>query len=410
MASVNSNITLYEGAGLVMQSLYKEISGAQDLSALPSGDYVSVANKVWTYGTDMVNQGLARVLTRTIFSIRDYGSKFNFLQVDSTTWGGMMRKIHPVDDPAFIDTKTLPLTQGGSVDPFVIHKAPTFQQFITGEFKFSRVLTRFQTQLEECFFDQASFSSFLGMILTEVGNEIAVTDEEIERMTLANFVIGNYLSDATPGASVAAGHRVIHAITAYNTYYGYTSGDEGYLDPTNPAAASKDKEFWKFLYVKIKHELEFMASRTQFYHVKLTGMDISKHTTAENRKILVNSEVLEKFNVYALADTYHDNYLREGEGGVDSVPFWQNPKAPMSMKATPTYLKADGTLQEETNPTTLENIAMVVFDKDAMAITKKRQKVEAIRNPAGDYDNLWYHFLYSTYCDFVENGMIVCLD
>lgn len=406
MASVNDNITLYEGAGLIMQDLYKEITGAQDLSALPSGDYVSVANKVWTYGTDQVNQGLARVLTRTFFSVRDYGSRFNFLQVDSTTWGGMMRKIHPVDDPAFIDTKTLPLTQGGSVDPFVIHKHPTFQQFITGEYKFSRVLTRFESQLEACFFNQAEFGSFLGMILTEAGNEIAVTDEEIERMTLANFVIGNYLSDRN-GASVEAGHRVIHAITAYNTYYSYSSGDAGYIDSV--ATATKTPEFWKWLYTKIKHELEFMASRTQFYHVALTNTPISKHTTEANRKILINSEILEMFNVFCKSSTFHDNYLEIGEN-VKETPFWQNPQAPLSMKATPTYLKADGTLQEESDPTTLENIALVVFDKDAMAITKKRQKVEAIRNPAGEYDNLWYHFLYSTYCDFVENGMVVCLD
>lgn len=406
MASVNDNITLIQGAGLVMQDLYKEVTGAQNLSALPSGDYVSVANATFNYGTDAVLQGLARVLTRTVFSARPYNAKLSFLQVDTTTWGGMIRKVHPIDDPAFIDSKTMPLTQNGSVDPFTIHKHPTFQMFVTGEYRFARVLTKFIDQLEACFFNAAEFGSFLGMIITEVTNEINVADEGVSRMTLANFVIGNYLSD-TAGASVEAGHRVIHAITAYNTYYSYASTDPGYI--ADAAAATKSPEFWKWLYTKVKHELEFMAERTQFYHVALTGKPISKHTSPENRKILVNSEMHEFFNVFAKAGTYHDDYLKNGEN-VEDVAFWQNPKDPMTMKAISTYLKADGTLQEETTATTLQNIAMVVFDKDAMAITKKKAKVEAIHNPAGQYDNLWYNWEYATMNDFCENSFVVCLD
>ena len=406
MASVNDNITLIQGAGLVMQDLYKEVTGAQDLSALPSGDYVSVANATFKYGTDAVAQGLARVLTRTVFSARPYNAKLSFLQVDTTTWGGMMRKVHPIDDPAFIDSKTMPLTQDGSVDPFTIHKHPTVQLFVTGEYRFARVLTKFIDQLEACFFNAAEFGSFLGMIITEVTNEINVADESIARMTLANFVIGNCYSDAQ-GASVAAGHRVIHAITAYNTYYGYTSDDAGYIDSV--ATATKTPEFWKWLYTKVKHELEFMAERTQFYHVALTGKPISKHTSPENRKILVNSEMHEFFNVFAKAGTYHDDYLKIGEG-VEDVAFWQNPKAPLSMEAKPTYLAPDGTLAEVSTATTIENIALVVFDKDAMAITKKKAKVEAIHNPAGQYDNLWYNWEYATMNDFLENSFVVCLD
>ena len=406
MASVNDNITLIQGAGLVMQDLYKEVTGAQNLSALPSGDYVSVANATFKYGTDAVVQGLARVLTRTVFSARPYNAKLSFLQVDTTTWGGMIRKLHPIDDPAFIDSKTMPLTQGSSIDPYTIHKHPTFQMFVTGEYRFARVLTKFIDQLEACFFNAAEFGSFLGMIITEVTNEIAVADEGVARMTLANFVIGNYLSD-NAGDSVEAGHRVIHAITAYNTFYGYASTDPGYI--ANVATASKTPEFWKWLYTKVKHELEFMAERTQFYHVKLSGMDISKHTTPENRKILVNSEMHEFFNVFAKAGTYHDDYLKIGDG-VEDVAFWQNPKAPLSMSSIATYLKADGTLKEESTATTLQNIAMVVFDKDAMAITKKKAKVEAIHNPAGQYDNLWYNWEYATMNDFCENAFIVCLD
>lgn len=406
MASVNDNITLIQGAGLVMQDLYKEVTGAQDLSALPSGDYTSVANATFRYGTDAIAQGLARVLTRTVFSARPYNAKLSFLQVDTTTWGGMIRKVHPIDDPAFIDSKTMPLTQDGSIDPFTIHKHPTFQMFVTGEYRFARVLTKFIDQLEACFFNAAEFGSFLGMIITEVTNEINVADESISRMTLANFVIGNYLSD-TAGASVAAGHRVIHAITAYNAYYGYASTDPEYI--ADAATASKKPEFWKWLYTKIDHELEFMAERTQFYHVSLSSKPISKHTSPENRKILINSEILQMFNVFAKADLFHDSYLKIGDN-VESLAFWQNPKAPLSMKATATYLKADGTLQEESDPTTLENIAMVVFDKDAMAITKKKAKVEAIHNPAGQYDNLWYNWEYATMNDFCENAFIVCLD
>lgn len=407
MASVNDNITLYEGAGAVMNSLYKEVTGQQDLSALPSGDFVSVATKVWTYGTDMINQGLARVLTRTFNTTRSYGSQLSILEVDSVTWGGMQRKLHPIsDNSAFIDTKTLPLTQGSSVDPYTIHKHPTFQMFIVGESKVSRALTRYDDQLEQCFFDQGDFANYLGMVITEVRNEIVAKDEEMERMTLANFVIGNYLSDYS-GDSEEAGHRVIHAITAYNTYYNYSSGDAGYIDSV--ATATKTPEFWKWLYVKIGHELEFMASLTHLYNVKLTDKPILKHTSKENRRILINSEVAEMFNVFCKASTYHDNYLEVSES-VKKLPFWQNPKAPMSMKAIPTYLKADGTLQEETDPTTLNNIALVIYDKDAMAVTRKKVKLEAIRNPAGLYENTWYHATHGSYVDFCENGIVVCLD
>ena len=152
-----------------------------------------------------------------------------------------------------------------------------------------------------------------------------------------------------------------------------------------------------------------MASLTHLYNVKLTDKPILKHTSKENRRILINSEVADMFNVFCKASTYHDNYLEVSEN-VKKLPFWQNPKTPMSMKAIPTYLKADGTLQEETDPTTLNNIALVIYDKDAMAVTRKKVKLEAIRNSAGLYDNTWYHATHGSYVDFCENGIVVCLD
>lgn len=408
MASVNDDILLVEGAGTLMNTLYKEVTGAEDLTALPSGDFVSVANATAKMGWDPVMQGLSRILSRTIFAVRPYNSKLSFLQVDSRTWGRTVRKIHPVDDPAFRDADITPLPNGESVDPFIIHKRPSLQVMYYGSYPYQMLLTKFEVQLRACFFNESEFASFIGMIITEMENEIQSADEGVARMCIANLVIGTKLSDDA-GYSVGEGHRVIHAITAYNTYYGYNSGDAGYLNPADSAAAMKNKDFWKWLYTDLKFELELMASRTQYFHTAVTNKPITKHTPEADRKILVNSRALESFKVYALSDTFHDNYLREGEN-VESLAYWQNPETPYAMKCTPTYLKNDGTLIAAEEATELDNIIMVVFDKDACGFTKLVTNVEAIRNPRNMSTNLWYTWESQLYNDFLENAFVVTLD
>lgn len=409
MSNVN-NFTTAQCSTLMME-VYKEATGNKAIDTMPVGDFVSVAQMVQKTGYDATINAISKVLARTLFDIRPYTAKFKGIEVDEQKYGAITRELFPIDDPAFIDSQAqlAGISDGQSVDAYILHKPKVVELAYYGETVFQKVLTIFKDQLDLAFTSAEQFGQFLTMVMTAASNEIEQAIENVARATIANFAASTYVSDQIRNESVGSGNRYIRLITEYNTYFNLSSGDAGYIDSV--ATAIKTPEFWKWGYAYIGKKIEMMENRTELFHTALTNKSISQATPRDKMNIWVLSDFKRYMDTLAKASLYHDSYL--DLEGTETVAFWQSARTPDQIKTKPTYLCSDGTLStygENDDPIVLSNVAMIVADKDALGYTRVNQEMASTPyNPRGHYTNLWYSWCIRYWNQQIRNGMVVVL-
>ena len=109
-----------------------------------------------------------------------------------------------------------------------------------------------------------------------------------------------------------------------------------------------------------------------------------------------------------LADTYHENYIRDASNEI--VNFWQSIKTPDAVSALPSYLAADGTITTETTKVDVANVFAVLMDEEAAGISVCNYDVGSIWNPRGRYANTFWNFQDRFWNDFTENAVVFTLD
>ena len=84
----------------IINAMYNQATGKNDLTAVDSSSFISVANTILATGYDNFMNAMSTVLTRSIFAFRPYNEKFRIIEADSQRFGNHIRKISPLDDEA----------------------------------------------------------------------------------------------------------------------------------------------------------------------------------------------------------------------------------------------------------------------------------------------------------------------
>ena len=116
----------------VLNSLIGQMQGGAALTATDVTDFVSVAESALKAGFDPVLGAISQVLDRTIFAIRPYYAKFRAMEKTNAEYGAWTRKINYCDRP-FVQDDGFNLTDGTSLDPWLIRHPDTIQMNITGQ-------------------------------------------------------------------------------------------------------------------------------------------------------------------------------------------------------------------------------------------------------------------------------------
>lgn len=373
-----------------LTDLYEQATGQKPtISVVDSGSFTTVAQAVLKTGYDTVINSISQVLSRTIFSIRPYTAKFNGIFVDSERWGNITRKINFVDGDVENDDRE-PLTDGASVDPWVINKPKVLQTNFYGFTKYQRHITIFKDQLDVAFSSPAEFGRFISGVMTNMMNQLEQIKEAEARNCLINFIAGKAAGDAG---------NVINVLQAYKD----ETGTE--LTPETMYADANYIPFMKWLYAYINGLTQLIAERTQDFHINVTGKEVMRHTPADKLKAYMSARAMNAIDSIGLPSIFGADRLKMID--FEPVVYWQNIKDREKIVATPTVLKADGTLEKKAQ-TTVENIIGVLFDEEALGITRKSEWMQSTgMNPRGGYENIFYHFSVAMWNDFTENGIVL---
>lgn len=373
-----------------LTDLYEQATGQKPtITVVDSGSFTTVAQAALKTGYDTVINSISQVLSRTIFSIRPYTAKFNGIFVDSERWGNITRKINFVDGDIENDDRE-PLTDGASVDPWVINKPKVLQTNFYGFTKYQRHITIFKDQLDVAFSSPAEFGRFISGVMNNMMNQLEQIKEAEARNCLINFIAGKAAGDA---------ENVINVLQAYKD----ETGTE--LTPETMYADANYIPFMKWLYAYINGLTQLIAERTQNFHINVTGKEVMRHTPADKLKAYMSARAMNAIDSIGLPSIFGADRLKMID--FEPVVYWQNIKDREKIVATPTVLKADGTLEKKTQ-TTVENIIGVLFDEEALGITRKSEWMQSTgMNPRGGYENIFYHFSVAMWNDFTENGIVL---
>lgn len=403
MADVNNMVVNYQSADL-LANITEQATGQAVTAPVTASEFVSVAQIALKAGYDPLMTAISQVLSRTIFSIRPYTAKFRGLMADSVRWGNHTRKLNVVDKP-MQDADRYALTDGAhDPDMFDVNKPQIVQTNFYGQIAFDKCITIYRDQLDVAFSGQEEFDRFIAMIMQNAADMIEQTREELARGTIANLIAGV----ASQAADTIAPERVVYLVSEYNTATGSQLTADTVLLPSNFPSFAR----WLFGYLKTLSDR--LTNRSAVYHQNFIDDDnntltIMRHTPVERQKMYLFSPVLNNISANVLSTVFYDKYLRLADH--EDVDYWQNFNDPMTIKYTPTYTDADGSLTAPENAVTIENVFGVIFDEEAAGYTQIGEwSAPTPFEARGGYTNIWYHYNLKYWNDFTENAIVLLLD
>lgn len=394
------NSLTFNQLATVLNSIVSQATGKAAITPTNTGEFTSVANVALSTGYDPLMTAISQVLSRTIFSIRPYTRKFGGLEVSEQQFGNVTRKLN-IADKDFENDDRFALTDGESVDMFKVNKPSVLQTNFYGANIYQKSLTIYRDQLDNAFQNADEFGRFITMIMSNASDLLEQARENMARATLANFIGGKIEGDTD---------NVIHLLTEYNALTGLTLTATSVYQPEN------FKAFVQWAYSRIAAISSLMTERSQKFHVNVTNWggasvdkSISRHTPYEYQKVYLYAPARFQMEMMALADTYHDGFLRLAYN--ETVNFWQSIDSPDTINVTPTYMTNTGGLTTAEEAVNQSDVFGVIFDRDAAGYTLVNQWSSPTPfNARGGYTNIFWHETARYWNDFTENGVVLLLD
>ena len=397
-----ANDLTFNQMSTVLNSIVTQAVGIAPLTITDTSSFVTAGQEALKAGYDTLSTAISQVLSKTIFSIRPYSSKFKGMEMTVQQYGNITRKLSPidkgfVDDPAIDPTE---IVDGNSIDPFIISKPYAQQMNYYGMEVYKKPLTIYDWQLDQAMSGPDQFASFIAMMMQNASDMLEQARETTKRMTLVNLIgaiIGNYSTN-----------QQIKLVTEYNAYIG-ASPALTWADIC--ADNAKYQHFMRFAYAKIASIASMLTERSAKFHTSLSGKTIMRHTPYADQRLYMLAQEKYAMEAQVLADAFHDNYLKYAD--VETVNFWQAIDTPDEINVTPAYLETTGvnagTIQKGA-AVNASGIFAVITDRESCGIVQMNERVRTAYNARGEYTNYFWSVCERYFNDFTENAVVFTLD
>ena len=402
MANVND--MAFNQLATVLNSIVGQATGQAVLTAVDESQFVSVAQIGLKAGYDPLNTAISQVLSKTIFSVRPYTAKFKGLMVDSIKYGNHVRKLTTIDKP-FEDDEKFNLTDGQSVDAYIVNKPMVLETNFYGSCTYVKSLTVYKDQLDNAFSSSSEFGRFLSMIMQNASDMLEQAREETARATVANLIAGTVYQEAQGYSTGCA----INLLKVYEDETGVSLTSSTVRDPQYFAPFAR----WLFGFLKTLSDR--MTERSALYHQNYaptggTAVDIMRHTPISKQKCYLFSPLLNDISANVLSTVFYDKYLKLMDH--EDLSYFQSILTPMEVIATPAVTDNDFEPVDMTNiaATDVKNVLGIIFDEEAAGFTQVDQTVAATPlNARGLYANYYWHEQHRYWNDFSENHVVLLL-
>ena len=367
----------------IVNAVCQETMGETALVATDTASLVAMGNAVLSSSTntEAFIDTLVQRIGRTMISYRPYKSKLGLMAVSDMTMGAIMQKIK-VQMPQAVEDVTTQLIDGQSIDQYIISKPKATQKLFVKRTPYTFYVTIQKKWLREAFTSESAMGSFIAAIYGEVENKLELSQENLARLCMANFM-------ATISADT---NRVVNLVSDYNTATGESV-------PTG-ADALLDEAFLRYSLGRMNNIAKKMETMSVLYN---DGTE-TRHTPAGDQRFVSLVDFQTALETQVQWAAFHDRYVQK-QNGIE-VPYWQAAKSPFDIDL---IIEGDDAEQEES--TSLENIVAFIHDRDALGTYRKEVEVATTPlNARGMYTNQFWHMNDLYFNDISENGIIFTLN
>lgn len=391
------NTMTFNQLATVLNAIVTQATGKAALTATDYSSFVSVAKTGLESGYDPLSTAISQVLSRTIFSVRPYSRKFKGIEADRIQYGNHVRKINYVDK-AFEEDDSLKLTDGYSIDQYVVNKPQVIQTNFYGTNAYQKSVTIYQDQLDVAFSGPEEFQQFLAGVMQNLQDMLEQAREDTARGTLANLIAGHYYLDDQSVTSDC----VVHLITEYNAHTGDNVTASTVFNP------SVFPDFAKYVQGRIQTLSKLFTERTITNHLNLSAGDISRHTPVQDQRLYILGGYGDQMASNVLSSVFNTQYLQTIP--YEEVMFWQSIQSPDAIKLDKAgYTAANGSAASAAVDIT--KVWGVLLDREAAGVTIKKQTMSSTPwNARGLYSSIFAHEWTSYWNDFTEKAVVLMLD
>lgn len=353
----------------------KESIGTGDIDVLDTNSLVALGDSVLSSSsnTEAFLNTLVQRIGKTIISYRPYTSQLSLLDVGDMEFGQIMQKIK-VKMPTAIEDDTYNLVDGESIDMYKVTKPKATQKLFVKRTPVTYTITTQRKALKEAFTSAEAMGAFIAAVFGEVRNAIELTQENLGRLTMANYIAN------------AKTTQVYDLVTLYNAM--------GHSVPTGEDALY-DEAFLRFAIGKMKNISIKMSTMSELYN---DGSE-QRHSPIDMQRFMYLVDFMTALETQVNYAAFHDEYVRIATG--IAVPYWQAAKSPFDIKVK----------DAEDVEKTIENVVGFIHDRDALGTYRKEE--EALTTPVnakGRYYNTFWHLDNLYFNDLSENGVVFTLN
>ena len=275
-----------------------------------------------------------------------------------------------------------------------------------------------ETALMGAFKGPEELMSFINNLMTFINNRHEQFVETLARGALVNYILGKELTDQTDTSAGKTKYHVVHLLSEYNTQTGLSLTATTVYQPDNFPA------FMKWVFGRVAGISDLMTERSNLFHTDLVktldfgggevkDLYVLRHTPKRDQKVLLYAPTQHMYAARALADTYHDTYLRYAD--VELVNHFGDLSSPQKVIGNCQYLNPNGNgalLQSDlSGEVTVDKIFGLILDRNTVGYMRQNTRVlTSPFNPVDQSYTIWWHLAGKWVNDFSENGCLFLLD
>lgn len=373
---------------ITKQAIGEENLIKEDLSNVVSwGDTIQNVMGLDNYVKNLVDQ-----IGRMVFVNRSYTPVVPSVLMDGWEYGSILEKI-ATGLPEAQENESWELEDGQSYDPYIFKKPDVISKFYNDLNTFEIQMSFAERRVKSAFQSAGQLNSFFSMIEQSIQNSMAVKTDEMSMRTINNMIGETFYNlDSTGVYTGKTGVRCVNLLYLYNTYkYGSTTSN--YIDADT---FIHDPEAIRFAVNIFKNYIDRLKRMSVLFN--MGGQP--RFTPSDRLHVIMLSEFKNAADVFLQSGTFNDQYT--ALPGSETQVYWQGSGTGYSFADT-SKVKIKTALGHDVEA---GGIIAVMFDRDALGVCNKNNRVTSAYNAKAEFYNNFYKFDCNYFNDSNENFIV----
>lgn len=341
---------------------------------------------------DAVTKGLMNQVGRMVFVERPYDGIAPSVLMDGSEFGSVLAKISTTLPEAQEDQSWSRVDGGTYPAVFYSTEAKTKLYNSTNPYEFRRSV--YYDQLEQSFRSAEEMNRFLSMLATQIQNAATIAVDNTIRATINNFTAETLHAEFSDGTySDKSGVKAVNLLYLYNQRYGTElTADKCINDP----------DFIRYSIFILNLVKDRMHGMNSIYNIG--GQ--TRFTSSDRMHTILLSAFADAAGVFLYDGSGQFRVDNLSLGTIETVPYWQGIGTTFSTDVGFTEASKIEVKTSENNTVTAGGILGVVFDRDALGVFNKKEKVTTDYSGAADFWTSYYKYRAQYFNDFNEQFVV----